>query len=97
MCCFASALLLFGPRLGFLIYWLLPIGRSQVARAFGSSGWIVALLGLIFLPWTILLYVILYPIVGWEWIVVVLAFVADIAAYTGGFRSRKQAPGYSRR
>lgn len=88
MCCLVSALLLIGPRLTFVIYWLLPTTGYRVAEAFGN--WIVSLLGLIFLPWTALLWVILYPVQGFEWFFVVLAFFADLAAYGGGYRSRRQ-------
>jgi hypothetical protein len=93
MCCFLTSLVFFGPRLAFLVYWLIPAGRVKVALAF--NGWLVPLLGLIFLPWTTLLYVIVFPVAGvFDWLFLALALVADIAAYTGGFRSRRQVPGY---
>jgi hypothetical protein len=93
MCCFFAALLFFGPRLAFLVYWLIPAGRVKVNAAFGGS-WLVPLLGLLLLPWMTLAYVFFYPIAGWEWILVVGGLVADIAGYTGGYRSRNQVPGY---
>lgn len=88
MCCLVSALLLIGPRLAFVIYWLLPITGYRVAEVFGN--WVIPLLGLIFLPWTALSWVILYPVQGFEWFLVVLALFADLAAYGGGYRSRGQ-------
>ena len=33
MCCFFAALLFFGPRLGFLVYWLLAPARVNLALA----------------------------------------------------------------
>lgn len=92
MCCFFSSLLLFGPRLAFLIYWLIPVGRLKVVLVFNT--WIWPLLGLIFLPWTVLMYVLLFPMIWFDWIFLGIAFLADLAAYTGGFRSRRQVPGY---
>ena len=48
MCCFLVALFAFGPRLAILVGWIyLP---NYVLAAF--NGWIVPLLGFIFLPWT---------------------------------------------
>ena len=93
MCCFFTTLLFFGPRLAFLIYWLVPVGRVKIFLAFNT--WIWPLLGLIFLPWTILMYVIVFPVGGFDWIWLGLAFAADIAGYVGGARNRNRVPGYS--
>lgn len=88
MCCLVSSLLLFGPRIAFLIYWLLTLnGGTQVSMAF--DGWLVPLLGVIFAPWTVLAYTFFFPIAGFEWALVILAFLVDLAAYGGGYRSRK--------
>ena len=87
MCCLISSLLLFGPRIAFLVYWfLLPLGRVRVRLVFGN--WLVPVIGVIFLPWTALAYVIFFPVAGFEWLLVVFAFLVDLAAYGGGFRSR---------
>jgi hypothetical protein len=91
MCCFATVLLFLGPRVAFLVYWLVPVGRVRVEAAFNT--WIWPLLGLIFLPWTVLLYMLLYPVVGWEWVAVGFGLVADLGAYTGGFRNRRKVTG----
>jgi hypothetical protein len=86
MCCFFSTLLFFGPRLAFLVYWLLPFGRLNIREAF--NGWLFPLLGLIFLPWTTLTYVIVFPAFGLDWIFLALALLADLAGYSGGYRHR---------
>jgi hypothetical protein len=94
MCCFFTTLLFLGPRFAFLIYWLIPYGRLKVAAAF--DGWILPLLGLIFLPWTVLMYVIVFPVLGfWDWLFIGLAFAADIAGYVGGGYNRNKVPGYT--
>jgi hypothetical protein len=97
MCCFFTALFFFGPRLGFLVYWLIPIGRIKIFTAF--STWIWPLLGLIFLPWTTLMYVLVYTpgagLVGFDWVWLALGFIADIASYGGGAYKRKEVPGYT--
>jgi hypothetical protein len=87
MCCLISSLLLFGPRIAFLIYWLLsPVGAGRAQAAFDY--WLVPLLGVIFLPWTVLAYTLFFPVAGFEWILVVLALLIDLTAYGGGYRSR---------
>ena len=93
MCCFFTSLFFFGPRLAFLIYWLIPYGRLKVAATF--STWIWPLLGLIFLPWLTLMYVIVFPVVGFDWVWLGLALLADIASYSGGAYKRKEVPYYT--
>ena len=95
MCCVFTILLLLGPRFAGAIWWLLNPTLWQ--RAFQT--WIWPLLGLIFLPWTTLMYMIFFQggITGlWEWLFIGLAVVADIGSYTGGgYGNRKRIPGYS--
>ena len=95
MCCFFTALVLFGPRLGILIWWLIDPGRWSLA--FQSFFW--AFLGFLFLPWTTLMYVIIFPggVTGFDWIWLGLGLLADIGSYTGGgWGNRNQIPGYGR-
>jgi hypothetical protein len=61
MCCFATALMFFGPRMAFLVYWLIAPVRVNLAVANFSLPWLVSICGLLFLPWTMLMYVILFP------------------------------------
>ncbi len=91
MCCFFTALLFFGPRLGILVYWLMPYGRLQFNLAFSTFIW--PFLGFIFLPWTTLMYAIIFPITGFDWVWLALALFADIASYGGGaFSNRERLP-----
>lgn len=95
MCCFFTALVFFGPRLGILIWWL--IDPARWSAAFNSFIW--AFLGFLFLPWTTLMYVIIFPggISGFDWIWLGLGLLADISSYTGGaWGNRNQVPGYGR-
>ena len=93
MCCFFASLWFLGPRFAFLIFWLIPWGRLKITAAF--SGWFWPLLGLIFLPWTMLMYVIVFPVVGfWDWLFLGLAVVADISAYVTSAARRRDASFY---
>ena len=91
MCCFFTILLFFGPRLAIFFWWLYDTFGNRLGyfdRVF--DGWLIPLLGFIFLPWTLLMYMIVWPggILWWEWIFIVLAVFADISSYTGGYRNR---------
>ena len=92
MCCFFTTLLLLGPRFAVLIWWLIrPVYVNAVFNT-----WIWPLLGIIFLPWTTLMYLIVGGggIVGFDWVWLVLAIVADLASYGGGaYGNRDRIPG----
>ena len=93
MCCLFTTLVLFGPRLAIVIWWLMQPLRWQAA--FETFIW--PFLGFLFLPWTTLMYVIVAPggVVGFDWVWIVLALFADIASYTGGaYGNRDRMPGY---
>ena len=92
MCCFFTALVFFGPRLAILIWWL--INPLYINSAF--SNWILPILGIIFLPWTLLMYLIVFPggVVGFDWLIVGLGLVADIASYAGGGIGNRDRLGY---
>jgi hypothetical protein len=93
MCCFLAALLFFGPRLAVLVWWLFQPARMMAAF---NGSWLWPILGLIFLPWTLLMYLIVFPggVVGFDWIILGLGLLADIAGYTGGYRERRSVPYY---
>lgn len=93
MCCFLASLSILGPRMAFLIYWLIPYGHVKTQMAF--NGWLVPLLGLIFFPMTTLIYTLIFPLVGFDWIWLALAFLADVAAVGSGAVRRKDAGWYT--
>ena len=81
MCCLALTAGFLGPRIALFIWWVFG---NKVDAAFGS--WIWPLLGLIFLPWTTLAYVLAWGpldgVSGVGWLVVAIGFAADIATYS---------------
>ena len=82
MCCFFTTLVLLGPRFAILIWWLIrPIYYNLV-----FSTWIWPLLGVIFLPWTTLMYLIVGggPLIGFDWVWMGLALLTDLGSYGGG-------------
>jgi hypothetical protein len=78
------------PRLALLFVWVFT---DLVHDAFDE--WIWPLLGLIFLPFTTLIYVLVWGpggLEGWDWLWVGLAFLLDLATYTsGGVGGRNRA------
>ena len=97
MCCFFTLLVFLGPRVAGIFWWIIQPTRWVGATGVSAfSSWIWPVLGLIFLPWTTLMYVIVAPggVVGiWEWLFVGIAVVIDIAAYTGGGYGNKDRMG----
>ena len=89
MCCFLLVLGLLGPRLAFLYEWIFT---DRVTIAF-QGGFIVPLLGLLFLPWTVLMYVLafapIFGVSGIGWFVVALGFLLDLTTYSGRAAQRR--------
>ena len=95
MCCTLTVLVLFGPRLAILVWWLINPVRFDLAF---DDRWLLTLLLWLFLPWTVLMYLIVFPggVVGFDWVILILGILADIASYSGGFwGNRNQVPGYA--
>jgi hypothetical protein len=90
MCCFFTALLLFGPRLAILVWWI--YSPAYITSLFQT--WIWPILGLIFLPWSTLMYMVVAPgsIIGFDWILLGLGIFADMASYFGGYYERERVP-----
>ncbi len=88
-CLFALFAGLF-PRLALFILW---IARPVMVDA-AFHGWFVPLLGIIFLPFATLIYVILYTpgvgLTGWEWFWVIIAGVLDLAHLGAGIVRRRE-------
>ena len=93
MGCLFLVIAALSPRLAGLLMWIFT---PWVDRAFGPLIW--PILGIVFLPLTTLLYVILWNtggrgVNGWEWFFVILAVLGDLASY-GGSRYGRRRPAY---
>jgi len=93
MCCFLASLSLLGPRLAFLVYWLLPYGQLKITAAL--DGWFWPFLGLIFAPWTLLVYTMLFPVFGFDWVWLGFAILADLGGYVAGAVRRRDVSWYT--
>ncbi len=89
MCgCFVLLLGAFAPRLALL---LMALFNDEITRAFDGS-WVIPLVGWFLLPFTTLAYVLIHwwtgDVDGFLWFFVVLAFLADLGSYGGGYNRR---------
>ncbi|MGZ4381816.1 MAG: hypothetical protein ACXVZ3_10385 [Gaiellaceae bacterium] len=88
MCCTFLLAFGIGPRIALLAVWIFG---DRVEAAFSS--WVWPLLGLLFLPWTTLMYVLawgpLYGVSGWGWVLVAFGVFLDIATYSGRFAKER--------
>jgi len=90
MCCAFLLAFGIGPRIALVFVWIFG---DRVDNAFSS--WVWPLLGLFFLPWTTLMYVLawgpLYGVSGWGWVLVAIGVFLDLATYSGRFARERYA------
>ena len=77
------------PRLALFAMWLFT---DLLSRAY--DGWVIPVIGFFLLPWTTLAYAAMWSVgsdevSGFEWFIVVLAFVVDLGAYANRNRARR--------
>jgi hypothetical protein len=81
------------PRLALLSLWIAR--PALVGAAFNT--FLLPLLGIIFLPFATLIYVLFYTpgfgLTGWEWVWVILAGLLDIGHWGASYTQRNQLPG----
>jgi hypothetical protein len=88
MPCLPLLLALISPRLALVAVWLMT---NLLSRAFDNV--LLPLIGFFLLPWTTLAYVLMWDngthrVEGFEWFIVILAFLGDLGAYGGTARGR---------
>ena len=81
MGCLLLVLVIISPRLAMLLLWLVT---DWVDRAF--NGWVIPVLGIIFLPWTTILYTVGYVMSGdaaapWGILGIFIGLFLDVALH----------------
>jgi hypothetical protein len=89
MACLVVLLAFISPRLALFGIFLFS---DLLSRAFDS--WFVPLLGFFLLPWTTLAYAVMWStstneVAGFEWFIVILAFVIDLGSYASRGQARR--------
>jgi hypothetical protein len=82
MGCIAVLLALISPRLALFFIWVFS---DLLGDAYDE--WWLPLLGFFLLPWTTLAYAVMWAsganeVTGFEWFIVVLAFLVDISSWS---------------
>jgi hypothetical protein len=91
-CCLLAAVGSFFPRIALLLMWIFT---NYVDRAF--TGILLPLVGLIFLPFTTIMFCLVYSpalggVHGANWIWVALGLLLDIMSYSsGGYGQRRRS------
>ena len=87
--CLVALFALISPRLALFVLFLFT---DLLSRAFDS--WFVPFLGFFLLPWTTLAYAVMWSassneVTGFEWFIVILAFVIDLGSYASRGQARR--------
>jgi len=86
--CLAALFALISPRLALFFIWIFS---DLLSRAYDS--WVLPVLGFFLLPWTTLAYAVMWDVGsngvhGFEWFIVILAFLFDLGSYAQGRRAQ---------
>jgi len=89
-CCLLAAVGSFFPRIALLLMWIFT---NYVDRAF--TGILLPLLGLLFLPFTTIMFCLVYSpaaggVVGSNWMWVLLGLFLDFSSYASGSYGQRQ-------
>jgi hypothetical protein len=104
MCCVFATLLAMGPRLALLIWWLidsmrfkLSFGRWEVS-GLPLPDWLLPLFFCVFLPWTSLVYLLVFPqgVVGLDWIWLGVGLLLDLSTHGSGLYSGRRRRRHNR-
>jgi hypothetical protein len=85
----------FFPRVVNILLW---IARPQYFSVVFGGAWLWPLLGIIFLPFTTLMYVLMWPpagLNGFDWVWLGIAVLLDVSHWaSSGYANRNRMPGY---
>ncbi|GAB1421500.1 hypothetical protein MASR2M15_16680 [Anaerolineales bacterium] len=90
MCCLFTILLFLGPRVASFVWWLADSARFSAT----FDNFLLPFIGWLFLPWTLLMYVLVAPggVDTFEMVLLAFTFILDISSYFGGYRNRGSVP-----
>ena len=79
------------PRVFLVLAWIF----SERWPIVWQGDWLVPLLGIIFLPYTTIMYMLVWTaggISGWDWLWIILGVFLDVLHYQQAAANRKQVP-----
>lgn len=88
MPCLTFLVALISPRLALFCVWIFS---GWLGQAYDS--WFLPVLGFFLLPWTTLAYAVMWEVggrevTGFEWFLVILAFLVDLGSFFGASKAR---------
>ncbi|MEZ4518165.1 MAG: hypothetical protein R3C44_15540 [Chloroflexota bacterium] len=92
MGCLMSLFIVLAPRVMLILAWIFS-DRWDVVW----STWVWPLLGIIFAPYTTVMYLLVWSpqgIAGWDWMWIFLGVLLDVMKWGQFFQNRKRIPGY---
>ncbi len=94
MCCLFASMVVIGPRFAILVWWIIDQARWKAA----FENFFLAFLGFAIAPWTTMMYVAVFPggVTGFDWIIMGMGVLADIASWTSGGISGRRYDSSSR-
>ena len=91
--CLVALGLAVAPRVMLILAWIF----SERWPIVWGGDWIAPLLGIIFLPYTTIMYMLVWKptgIDGWDWLWIILCLFLDVTHWAQSAQKRKDVPGY---
>jgi galactitol-specific phosphotransferase system IIC component len=91
--CLLAMALAFAPRIVLILAWIFSDRWARVWQ----GNWILPLLGIIALPYTTAMYMLVWGpagIVGWDWMWIGMGVLLDLMKWGQMIRMRRETPGY---
>jgi hypothetical protein len=92
--CFLAFGFAVAPRAMLILAWIF----SERWRVVWGTDWLVPLLGILFLPYTTIMYMLVWSprgVEGWDWLWIILGLILDVGHWIQVANNRKQVPGYT--
>ena len=92
--CLLAMMTAFVPRLVIILAW---IWSPRFDLVFRDVSWIWGVLGFIFMPYTLIMYILVWTpggVGGWDWMWIILGVLLDLMKWGVMGNSRKGVPGY---
>ncbi len=92
--CLLAMGIAFAPRVVLVLAWIF----SDRWPVVWGDAWLVPLLGIIFLPFTTVMYMLVWTkggIEGWDWLWIALGLFVDLTHYAQAAVNRNRVPGYA--
>jgi hypothetical protein len=92
--CFLALGFAVAPRVMLVLAWIF----SERWPVVWGGDWLVPLLGILLLPYTTIMYMLVWSprgVEGWDWLWIILGLILDVGHWIQVANNRKQVPGYT--